>query len=1621
MWNSWDLIEAVFVILMVEFCSGQLGGHEVERTPALGIKGTRCYDQFNRPQRCIPEFENAAFNMEMDATNTCGENGEQEYCVQTGITGIRKSCEICYPGQHHARYLTDFHNVDNPTWWQSETMLEGIQYPNQVNLTLRFGKAFDITYIRIWFYSPRPESFYISKRNSENGSWTPYQYYSATCRDTYGLPDQTYTTRGEETRALCTSEYSDISPLRGGNVAFGTLEGRPSAYNFDASPGLQEWVTATEIMVTLDRINTFGDEVFGDQQVLRSYFYAIADVAVGARCKCNGHASECVSSTGPGGTRRRVCKCEHNTAGPDCGECLPFYNDAPWARATAQDAHECKECNCNGFSTRCMFDAKLYEQTGHGGHCLDCTANRDGPNCERCKPNYYMREDGVCVACECNEIGSRSLQCNSEGKCQCKSGVAGDKCDRCAQNHYDFSKSGCKTCGCSVAGSAVNQPDCDPITGSCFCKDNVEGKQCRDCKPGFFNLDVTNEFGCTPCFCYGHSSKCTSAMGYSKYAVESNFAKGIERWRAEDQFGRNIALKYESISQSIGVQSQDDEAVYFLAPERFLGDQRASYNQILEFVFRVGDTRPLPTATDIILEGNGASVTNTIFAQSNKIPSIQTQQYRFRLHEHPDFGWQPRLSSRNFISILTNLTAIKIKGTYAPQGVGFLDDVKLETAARGAAGEPALWMEFCDCPLGYVGQFCESCAPEFRHSPALGGALTNCIPCDCNQHAKICDSETGKCICEHHTTGENCDLCARGYYGNALEGTPNDCLPCGCPNGGPCIQIEGDEIVCTECPTGYSGHRCDVCSDGYYGDPTGRFGPPVPCQVCECNQNIDTNAIGNCNTTTGECVRCIHNTRGSRCEVCLPGFYGNALVLPKGDCKRCQCYSVGTKPDSKGEPVCDPSTGSCQCKPHVIGRNCDQCEDGFFNLQSGEGCQSCNCDSVGALNHTCNLYTGQCYCRPGVTGLRCDHCETRKYGFSTEGCTDCDCDPIGSRDLQCDSVGRCPCLENVEGRRCDRCKENKYDRHRGCVDCPDCYNLVQSAHRTNGDKLVRLASILDEIERRPTVIEDADFPAELIKLEDEIDQFHDQIKTATGESSVMYQVQDIRKREKDISRVLSTVDENVDVITAKIDDAERNNEHSDILLEEIQIRLNEVQGEFELQAAKSLEEAWNRSNVAGQQSDQMTKIAQVAREIAEVLDRKADVLLKTADEAKNKSIQAYEKAKNANLEQSRIEDDARRLNKELADADRKLKKSKKWTEEVNEQAKTAKSDATALLNEVNNLAVPQIDVPKLRARSDKLRDEALRIGNRTEDLFRDSEELRKSIDDRNEEAARLLDRAEDQQNETDELLSDIYVANKSAEETLDRWNKYLNESESIYNDLKDFDTETQKSKDEAEEALRTISDIENIILDTTEKTKEAQLVLSDAEENSQSALAKALQAKELEANSSELVGRIKKDSENLLGGVSGLEQEAESMRDRVEKSENALKGLIEMAKSNDSLVEVAKEKVGKAGKDTDGVSKKVVDLLGGVREIIAELQSSPEIDEGELARLEEAIQLAEEKLNEAKLEEKLSRLQEEHRSQNDLIEQYKVDISAMKRDVDNIEEIVKALPEGCFRRVELEP
>jgi len=83
--------------------------------------------------------------------------------------------------------------------------------------------------------------------DATSSDWTPYQFYSASCQQTYDLDVSPIITRDNEALAICRDDFSDISPLTGGSVAFSTLEGRPSAYDFENSDVLQ--VRTKEIII----------------------------------------------------------------------------------------------------------------------------------------------------------------------------------------------------------------------------------------------------------------------------------------------------------------------------------------------------------------------------------------------------------------------------------------------------------------------------------------------------------------------------------------------------------------------------------------------------------------------------------------------------------------------------------------------------------------------------------------------------------------------------------------------------------------------------------------------------------------------------------------------------------------------------------------------------------------------------------------------------------------------------------------------------------------------------------------------------------------------------------------------------------------------------------------------------------------------------------------------------------------------------------------------------------------------------------------------------------------------------------------------------------------------------
>ena len=198
--------------------------------------------------------------------------------------------------------------------------------------------------------------------------------------------------------------------------------------------------------------------------------------------------------------------------------------------------------------------------------------------------------------------------------------------------------------------------------------------------------------------------------------------------------------------------------------------------------------------------------------------------------------------------------------------------------------------------------------------------------CDCNSYGSFHSScsPIGKCNCKPNVNGTKCDVCDDTYY-NLQSG--NGCILCNCNTLGSINETCHIQTGQCPCKPGYTGTRCDQCKDGHFGDPVASLGSVQPCQKCNCSSNIDLNAIGNCDTLTGECFKCKNFTNGFNCETCESGYYGDAVSGDHPKCQTCICNTNGTN-------KCDNYNGECSCKPNVTGIDCGTCKYGHFDLDS---------------------------------------------------------------------------------------------------------------------------------------------------------------------------------------------------------------------------------------------------------------------------------------------------------------------------------------------------------------------------------------------------------------------------------------------------------------------------------------------------------------------------------------------------------------------------------------------------------------------------------------------------------------------------------------------------------------
>ncbi|XP_069825130.1 netrin-G1 isoform X5 [Dendropsophus ebraccatus] len=239
---------------------------------------------------------------------------------------------------HPPELMFDSEGRNPSTFWQSVTW-KNYPTPLQVNITLSWNKTIELTQnIAITFESGRPEKMILEKSLDYGVTWQPYQFYAADCLDAFRMEPKSVKDLTSSTvlDIICTEEYSTGYAAHAKTLSFEIkdrfaifagprLHNMASLYSqLDTTKNLRDFFTVTDLRIRLLKPAT--GATFVDERNLGRYFYAISDIKIYGRCKCNLHANSCTFTN-----NRLACDCEHNTTGQDCERCKKNYQGQAWS------------------------------------------------------------------------------------------------------------------------------------------------------------------------------------------------------------------------------------------------------------------------------------------------------------------------------------------------------------------------------------------------------------------------------------------------------------------------------------------------------------------------------------------------------------------------------------------------------------------------------------------------------------------------------------------------------------------------------------------------------------------------------------------------------------------------------------------------------------------------------------------------------------------------------------------------------------------------------------------------------------------------------------------------------------------------------------------------------------------------------------------------------------------------------------------------------------------------------------------------------------------------------------------------------------------------------------------
>ncbi|XP_067302205.1 basement membrane-specific heparan sulfate proteoglycan core protein isoform X7 [Pseudorasbora parva] len=595
-----------------------------------------------------------------------------------------------------------------------------------------------------------------------------------------------------------------------------------------------------------------------------------------------------------------------------------------------------------------------------------CPAGYSGLSCESCSPGFdrvpgsYL---GICAGCNCN--GHAGACDPISGHClSCQHNTEGPQCDKCKPGYFGDPSRGryddCKPCPCPYTETSRrfsdtcfldhdNQATCDD------CRPGYTGRRCEKCAPGYVGNPLQPNGKCVPIA--SPISKCDD-RGTINPISKPCYCKA------------NVvgALCDECKIGTFHLAGNNPEGClqcFCMGVSKQCASSTWSRNQVRGGVngqlFTLSNAANTRTISEGITQRAGAEVVYRSFARIPKDIYYWVLPQNFRGDKVTAYGGELQYRLR-----------------YEPQARSIVID-----------GQP-------DVVLQGNGIFLEHYS-QTKPLPRVPATIT--VPF---RESAWRRTDGQPCTREHllmALADISVFMIRATYADNMAESiVSNIQMDIAVPHStGNERALEVEECAC---PQGYSGPSCQDCDIGYTRTPGLYLGT---CEKCDCNGHAS-----GCDSETGDCLNCLHNTVGRRCENCLTGFYGNPKTGDPQACRPCPCLGHSSNQPSScylgsdGQPI-------CECPAGYTGRQCERCASGYTgNPQLGQRCTPSN--------------TGDCY--------RCDN-------SGSEGCS---------------ATGVCRCKMNVEGSTCSTCKQGTFHlspaNKDGCLSC-FCMGVTQQCSSSN--------------------------------------------------------------------------------------------------------------------------------------------------------------------------------------------------------------------------------------------------------------------------------------------------------------------------------------------------------------------------------------------------------------------------------------------------------------------------------------------------------------------------------------------------------------------------------------------